>query len=211
MKTERVSCPTCEMVRDVEMVDRDESLTIKGRTAPFKARLSRCTTCGEEFESPRQLDRNLHAAREAYARFHDSPDPAFLVALRSRYNASQKAFGLLLGFGELTMNSYEQGAVPESTNRLLLKLAENPAVFRIMFEQNGERIGEIQRRRILASEGFKEAGSWRGLEALYAALTPLQRERIEECATRNEISKVEQILAQVSSHSSHDCSKLPAR
>jgi hypothetical protein len=42
-----------------------------------------------------------------------------IVALRSRYGASQKAFELILGFGELTMNSFEQDAVPDSANRLL--------------------------------------------------------------------------------------------
>jgi DNA-binding transcriptional regulator YiaG len=196
------------MVRDVETVDRDERLTIKGRMVPFKARLSRCTTCGSEFETPQQLDRNLHAAQEAFARRYDSPDPASLVALRSRYNASQKAFGLLLGFGELTMNSYEQGAVPDSTNRLLLKLAGDPMVFRIMFEQNSERIGEIQRRRILASEGYREAGSWRGLEALHTTLTPVQREKIDHCAAQNSRSIVEEIHSYVGRVSFEEYSRL---
>jgi len=112
-------------------------------------------TCGEVFEAPGQLDANLDAAREAYSRLYEAPKPEELVALRARYGASQKAFSIILGFGELTMNSYENGATPDSTNRLLLKLAAKPHIFKEMYEINKSRIGALQRQRIEASEGFK--------------------------------------------------------
>ena len=160
--TEKLSCPHCEVVRDVELVQHDEQVTIKGREITFKARFHRCLHCGTEFEMPGQLDANLDAAREAYSRLYEAPTPEQLVQLRSRYGASQKAFGLILGFGELTMNSYEQGASPDSTNRLLLKLAEKPVIFKAMYELQSSRIGALQRQRIEASEGFKSAQGWTG-------------------------------------------------
>ena len=57
-----------------------------------------------------QLDANLEAAREAYARLYESPTAEDIIKLRSEYGASQKAFGLILGLGELTINSYEHGS-----------------------------------------------------------------------------------------------------
>lgn len=71
-----------------------------------------------------QPNLNLDAAREAYAQTYEAPSPEQLVALRARFGASQKAFGLILGLGELTMNSYEQGAIPAPANRLLLILQQ---------------------------------------------------------------------------------------
>jgi DNA-binding transcriptional regulator YiaG len=101
--------------------------------------------------------RDVETAREAYARLYASPSPRDLVSLRARYGASQKAFGVILGFGELTMNSYEKGAYPAPPNRLLLKLAADPGIFKAMYDINKERIGATQRRRIEKSEGYREA------------------------------------------------------
>jgi putative zinc finger/helix-turn-helix YgiT family protein len=206
--TEKLSCPHCESVRDVELIERDEHVMIKGRDVAFRSRLYRCTTCGNEFEIPGQLDANLDAAREAYARMYEAPTPEQLVTLRSRYGASQKAFGMILGFGELTMNSYEQGAAPDSTNRLLLKLADNPVFFKAMYDINSARIGALQRQRIESSEGHRSAESWKGMEALAATLTQVQREKIEACADQYQQTVLQQIGSYVSAASFQDYSSL---
>jgi putative zinc finger/helix-turn-helix YgiT family protein len=126
--SKKLPCPHCGKTREFEIVERQEQVTIKGKEVTFTANLSRCATCGIELEAPEQLDMNLDAARETYARMYEAPSPDELVTLRARYNASQKAFGMLLGFGELTMNGYENGGTPDSTNRLLLKIAADPCI-----------------------------------------------------------------------------------
>ncbi len=204
----RMPCSRCAMTRDIDVVEREEKLTLKGREIAFIARFSRCTTCGEEFETPEQLNANLDAAREAYARLYESPSPKQLVELRSRYGASQKAFGAILGFGELTMNSYEKGASPDPTNRLLLKLADDPRIFKAMYDLNKGKIGAIQRQRIEGSEGFAATLQWSGLEALSSLLTPLQKDKIETCAEHNSRSVPEQIVAYVGAASFQDYSRL---
>jgi transposase-like protein len=45
--TEKLSCPHCELVRDVELIERDETVSIKGRDVVFKAQRYRCMTCGD--------------------------------------------------------------------------------------------------------------------------------------------------------------------
>ncbi len=206
--SEQMSCPKCEALRDVEEVARDETVTIKEREVTFRARAYRCAICGEEFETPVQMDANLEAAREAYSRTYESFSPEQLVALRGRYGASQKAFGMILGFGELTMNSYEKGTLPDPPNRLLLKLAEDPMHFRSMYQINSSRIGALQRQRIESSEGYRSAVGWQGLEALGAALTPIQREKIETCAEEGQRSVVQQNAEWVKVASFRDYSRL---
>jgi putative zinc finger/helix-turn-helix YgiT family protein len=192
-----MSCPKCGTIRDVELIEREENVTIQGREVVFRAHFYCCTTCGEEFEAPGQLDGNLSAAREAYARAYESPATSDLIALRGKYGASQKAFGLILGFGELTMNNYEQGAKPDSTNRLILKLAEHPVLFKAMYQLNSLRIGAIQRKRIETSDAFRSAVGWAGLESLAVALTPLQQSKVETCAAGNKCSILQQVAAYV--------------
>jgi putative zinc finger/helix-turn-helix YgiT family protein len=206
--TEQMSCPTCETVRDVELVERDETVTVKGRPVTFRARAWRCVTCRTEFETPAQLDANLDAAREAYAQAYEAFSAEQLVALRARYGASQKAFGFILGFGELTINSYEQGAIPAPANRLILKLAENPVVFKAMYAVNSHRIGAIQRRRIESSPGYGSADSWTGLEALAASLTAVQRAKVEACSENGQQSVLQQVVTYVSTGSFEEYSNL---
>ena len=206
--TSQMACPRCEMNRDVEMFEREETVTISGRDVAYKAQLSRCTVCGEEFEAPGQLDANLCAAREVWSRLYESPAPTALVELRNKYGASQKAFGLVLGLGALTMNTYEQGAVPDSANRLLLKLAESPVFFKAMYSVNRQLIGAIQRKRIESSPGYRSADSWTGLEALAASLTATQRNNVEVCAERGQQSVLQQVVTYVSAGSFEEYSNL---
>lgn len=203
-------CSRCGVTRDMEIVERKEEVTIKGKAICFLAHFTRCTTCGNEFETPQQLDDNLDAARETYARMYEAPSPDELVALRARYNASQKAFGMLLGFGELTMNGYENGGTPDSTNRLLLKIAADPHIFKAMYDINSARIGALQRRRIEESEGFRAELAWSGLSALSAQLMPLQKKKIEACAERNSRTISEQVAVYVGAASFQDYSQLYA-
>ena len=204
----RLPCSRCGATRDIEIIKRVEQVTIKGKEVSFTAHYSRCLTCKDEFEAPGQLDANLDAAREAYARLYEAPSPEALVGLRARYSASQKAFGAILGFGELTMNSYENGGTPDSTNRLLLKLAADPLIFKAMFVINSGKIGATQRRRIEESPGYKAASSWEGLEALSRELTELQRAKVEECAASAGRSIPEQVARYVGDASFRDYSRL---
>jgi DNA-binding transcriptional regulator YiaG len=165
-------------------------------------------TCLTEFETPVQLDANLDAVREAYAQTYEAFSAEQLVALRARYGASQKAFGFILGFGELTINSYEQGAIPAPANRLLLKLAENPVVFKAMYAVNSHRIGAIQRKRIESSPGYGAADSWTGLEALAASLTAVQRAKVEACSENGQQSVLQQVVTYVSTGSFEEYSNL---
>jgi len=206
----RLPCSKCLVSREFKIVSREEEMEIHGRTIRFLAHFSRCTTCGNEYETAGQLDGNIESAQEVYAQLYESPKPEALVALRSKYGASQKAFGMILGFGELTMNSYEQGSTPDATNRLLLKLADKPHLFRAMYAINKTRIGAIQRRRIEASEGYLETERWSGLDALASELTSVQMEKIETCATKHNLTIPQQIAAYVGSASFRDYSSLIA-
>ena len=156
----KMSCPYCEKVRDIEVVTREEQMEDNGVEFRYKVQQCLCKTCNEVFETAEQMDANLIAAREAYQVATETIPPSEIKNIRQKYNASQKAFGLILGMGALTINSYEQGkSIPNTTNRLLLQLSQDPNVFLKMYNINKMKIGDIQRKRIESSEGFIMANS----------------------------------------------------
>lgn len=176
----KLSCPYCESVQEVKKIKRTENITINNINVTYNAVHYECNKCHEIFDSAQMLDDNLLAAREAYELLKSSVSPEKIIAIRESYNASQKAFGLILGMGELTINSYEQGkSIPMSSNRLLLHLSENPLIFFEMYERNKNKIGAIQRERIESSQAFKNCNKWGGLENLYNHLSEAEREAIE--------------------------------
>ena len=176
----KMSCPYCETIHEVLEIKRSESIVIKGKNVNYDAVHYECCNCHEVFDSAQMMDENLLAARAAYELLESSVSPEKIIAIRESYNASQKAFGLILGMGELTINSYEQGkSIPMSSNRLLLHLSENPLIFFEMYERNKNKIGAIQRERIESSQAFKNCQKWGGLENLYNHLSESEREIIE--------------------------------
>jgi len=70
-------CSRCGEIRAIEIVEREEEVTIKGKDVTFLAHYSRCSTCLYEFEAPGQLDANLDAARESFARIYEAPPLRF--------------------------------------------------------------------------------------------------------------------------------------
>ena len=151
-------CYLCGVPRPMELVRSTETIEIHQHKITFEAEFYRCPVCGEEIEDLGQVDRNLAAAREVYDRLYATPTASELVVLREKYNISQKSLSTLLGFGETTMNSYESGAsVPQPPNRLLLKLVENPTVFREIYRLNKDKLSALQRRKIEDSVGWAEA------------------------------------------------------
>lgn len=176
----KMSCPYCETVSNVKKIRRNESIEHKGEMVSYEAVHYECTACHEIFDTKEQMEANLLAIREAYDLQYNSITAERIISIRKKYNASQKAFGLILGMGELTINSYEQNkSIPNSSNRLLLQLAENPLVFFEMYEKNKNKIGAIQREHIESSESYKECKRWGGLESLYKNLSSAEREIIE--------------------------------
>ena len=176
----KLSCPYCEAVQEVKKIKRTESITFNNKNVTYDAVHYECCNCHEIFDSAQMMDDNLLAAREAYDLLESSVSPEKIIAIRESYNASQKAFGLILGMGELTINSYEQGkSIPMSSNRLLLHLSENPLIFFEMYERNKNKIGAIQRERIEGSLAYQKCNKWGGLENLYNHLSETEREVIE--------------------------------
>jgi putative zinc finger/helix-turn-helix YgiT family protein len=144
-------CPACGFEGAAEHIVRKELLSIRGEEIEIQAEGRRCGGCGEVFSNAEEMERNLEAAYAVYRARRSLMSPAEIRKLREIYGASQKAFGIILGFGELTINSYEQGALPAEANANLLKLVDDPAAFSRLFESRKGLIGPTQRKRIEAA------------------------------------------------------------
>lgn len=153
--TKKDFCPICGDITDVTTITRTEVAHMHGTEVPHHATFYKCEACHEEFDTPESMDANLKSVREAFELLSRTPDASEIEAIRLKYGASKKAYSLLLGFGETTVINYEKGQIPDSTHRLLLRIAAIPQVFRAIYDENKHKIGLTQRRRIESSLGYQ--------------------------------------------------------
>ena len=148
IKTIRDACPHCEAVRDIEIVRDRETMKIRGEAVEFESEYMLCQTCKKDFASLEQMDADLAAARSLYRERHGIIGPQELVALRKRYDVSQKSFAKILDIGELTINTYEQGVLPSGAHNSLLTLASEPENFKRLYDANKKSLSDRQRAKI---------------------------------------------------------------
>ncbi len=140
-------CPNCEAFRKVEIIRALEETAVKGDSITAEVVYSKCSACSEEFSTPEQMDESLENAYQIYRENHRLIHPEQIVAIRKKYSISQKAFARILGFGELTINSYEQGAVPTKVSSNLIKLMKDTEVFLKLYEINREELSPAQQKK----------------------------------------------------------------
>ncbi len=143
-----MSCPDCEKIVEVSAIKKETNVVIKGKPVSFFAPMFKCSLCGAEFQTMEQLEESLKLGKEAAERTDNELTPEKIISIREKYNASQKAFAIILGMGELTINKYEQGEKPSSSNRMLILLSEDPACFYKMYTINKYKIGAVQKEKI---------------------------------------------------------------
>ncbi len=143
-------CPMCEDIREIAIESNFEGTTVKGVTVIAESHFSRCTHCGEEFTTAEQMDVSLTNAYNEYRKVESLVYPKDIVAIREKYNVGQKTFAKILGFGELTINSYEQGKLPTKANSNIIQLVGRTEDFVLLYNQCKHKLSETQQNKIEA-------------------------------------------------------------
>jgi len=141
-------CPYCEKPENIKIVKTREDYEIKGVTVAVVSEKSVCLKCTRNFATDVQMERTLRAGYAAYRKKADIVTPEEIVRIREKYGASQKVMARILDLGELTINSYEQGALVSKSISNLIRLVENPVNFTLLFDRKRDELSRTQIRRI---------------------------------------------------------------
>ena len=146
--TKKLLCPECDQIVPVRIENRLETTNVKGIPVTAYFPVSMCPLCSAEFVTADQMDEGLSTAYKVYREMTGVISPEKIIQLRNKYNASQKAFGIILGFGELTINTYEKGSIPSEAHQKVLESAEDAEWFCKQFEKAKPKLGQTQIKRI---------------------------------------------------------------
>lgn len=109
------------------------------RSVEVEAEFMRCTTCGEIYFRPGQMQTMQRAAVDILRREEGLLAPSEIEALRARYGLSQAAFEQLIHAGPKTVTRWERGTVaPNGTADTLLRiLRDRPDVVDQLARERG--------------------------------------------------------------------------
>ncbi|MHB0981307.1 MAG: type II TA system antitoxin MqsA family protein [Thermoleophilia bacterium] len=141
-------CTTCMKSIEARVQERRESLLVRGEEVEVSARVAVCPTCGEDVWSNEHDDETLAQAFAEYRRRHRLLQPDEMTRIRKQWGIGQRAFSLLLGWGEITLHRYESGSIQDAAHDAQLRMAERAGNVRILLDSNGSRLTRRQRETI---------------------------------------------------------------
>lgn len=133
-------CIECDESVTAHLVNRSETLPVKGEDVAYTATVAVCPHCGEAIADARVEGGNIDAAYAAYCKAHGLVAKDEVCELRQCLGLSLREFSRFLGFGEQTAAKYENGSVPDLLHSNTMRMAATPKGAEMLLSLNGQSI-----------------------------------------------------------------------
>ncbi len=141
-------CINCRSSVAATIEARRETFPVRGEDIEVETQVAVCPECGEDL-SIEELDiLALEKAFTEYRRRHGLLSPEEIRQIREKYGLSQRAFALVLGWGEITVHRYEIGSLQDPAHDTQLRMAADPSNMALLLSTNGSRLTARQRARL---------------------------------------------------------------
>lgn len=141
-------CPNCEKETDISVITDKEIVHVRNEKIEVDVEFFKCTVCKESFENTRDNDA-LETAYRIYRRHHNMLQPDEIKEWRKRHGLTQKELSQIFGWGTVTLNRYENGALQSDSHEKFLQLAMEPHNLIKLIHENTEVLSKEKRQRIL--------------------------------------------------------------
>lgn len=145
----KMFCTDCLSEQDVEISTRTETIPVRGEPIEVSSRVARCTKCRAEVLDSALADETLRSAYLEYRKKHGLLLPEEMKQIREQYDLSYRAFARLMGWGLVTVQRYERGAVQDQAHDAILReMRDNPAFVYAQFESKKDRLTDSDVKRM---------------------------------------------------------------
>lgn len=148
LKTITGECPICEDVKKLSYGSRVENLKINKQNIHVKTKVYRCEEGKHYFYDPADEENKFQEAYRKYRELNALLQPEEIKAIREKYGLSQRALARFLGWGEITVQRYETGALQSNAHNFLLLLLEETTNFERLYEMRKTLLGAKDIRKI---------------------------------------------------------------
>ncbi len=141
-------CPNCEEYTEATPGVEKEVYNVRGEPIEVEAEIVTCQKCGTKIFDEERDSRNLEKAYSHYRKKHNLLLPDEIRTIREKYSLSQRALSRLLGWGEITIHRYENGAIQDNVHNNFLRLIEDPQNMQKFFAANGNKLPSYTAARL---------------------------------------------------------------
>ncbi len=142
------SCPLCEKTHKIKVCEEETKALIKNKPVEYREIYYLCPESNEEFYPEEIIDENLTKARDAYKKLNGLLTSSEIKEIRDYYGFNQKEFSNLFGWGDITVQRYENKAIQDETYDEVLRRAKKDPVY---------LYGELKKHKDKFSDGrFKD-------------------------------------------------------
>ena len=134
-------CCECELMRTTKIIEKSQTLNVKGREITLIAPVRVCATCGEEILDEELDAETLNKFYNEYRQLENLLLPEEIKAIRKKYGLSQTSFAKFLGFGEKTITRYENGAIQDLCHDNMIRLMESVDSFALLWHERKGCLG----------------------------------------------------------------------
>lgn len=165
-------CPNCDELREVSREHRVETHHVRGEPIEVEAEVVVCSVCREAISDPELDEQTLGKVYDIYRDRHGLLHPQDIKRIRERYGLSQRSLARLLGWGEVTIQRYENGALQDEAHDEMLRSLENPDLVRELLVRRRTklppRMRDLVERKLLESGEGRSERVVRDVERLVA-------------------------------------------
>jgi len=143
-------CWNCGKETDLEHIENYEDISVRGEVISVLVKYYKCHECGGEYEDPKSSYDPLALAYKVYRERHNMMQPEEIRELRQRYGLTQKDLCKLLGWGEVTLSRYENGALQDDSHNRMLQMIKEPHNLLNIVMQNGDFLAVKKREKLIS-------------------------------------------------------------
>ena len=135
---------------ETAIIRKKEIYNVLGEDIEVEASILTCKECGEELFCEELDNKTLNDAYNIYRRRHKLLLPEDIINIRKQYDLSQRSFAKLLGWGDKTINRYENGAIQDKAHNSILVLLKNPDNMLAYLNENEIKLDDKVKERLIA-------------------------------------------------------------
>ncbi|MFD2263473.1 type II TA system antitoxin MqsA family protein [Lacibacterium aquatile] len=143
------ACPACGVVGRVSRVTRCETVPVRDLEIEVNRTLRVCDHCKTEFENTKDADWKI----DAYAAYRSAKGmvtPEQIREWRKSHDLTQPEVTRLLGWGDVTLSRYENGALQSDAHNRALSALMEPVGLGQALENNPDAVLPVKKEKILS-------------------------------------------------------------
>ncbi|GAH37814.1 unnamed protein product, partial [marine sediment metagenome] len=152
VKEVNYNCPICEKKHKVEVYEEETKALVKKKPIEYKEIFYFCPKSKEEFYPEKVLDQNLIRARDSYKEENGFLTSSEIKEIRNYYNLNQKEFANLFGWGDITVQRYENKCIQDETYDEVIRRAKDDLIF--VYEELKKHKDKFTEKRFKEIEVF---------------------------------------------------------